>query len=226
MSSASPALLVHEIKHVMPAAAAGPAEAWLGAVCRPERERPPAWVVSVYFDTPDLQLLDEKVNSDYLKVKVRVRWYQSLSGSTGEPAFLEVKRRIGTRRDKQRTPLGVPAGALARWRLEDPRWRTLIGQAAPSVGSGLRPSLKLRYVRSRFLDVSGARLALDRRIEVAALHAALSSGPLRADVGQAVVEWKGMSADLPFHLRAITGFGARRQSFSKYQAAAQAAGLT
>ena len=225
--SAPPALLVHEIKHVMPAASAAPAEAWLGVVCRPEHERPPAWVISVYLDSPDLALLDEKVNSDYLKIKVRVRWYVTLNGAIGEPAFLEVKRRIGTRRDKQRTPIVVPASALARWPLEDPRWMPLVRATAPELEPGLRPSLALRYIRSRFLcDLPAARLAADRRIEVTAVHRALGSGPRRADIGQAVLEWKGLTPDLPFHLRAITSFGARRQSFSKYQAAAQAAGLT
>jgi hypothetical protein len=219
-------MLVHEIKHVLPAASAGPVEAWLGAVCRSERDRPPAWVTSVYFDSPGLHLLDEKVNSDYLKVKVRVRWYESLDGTTGEPAFLEVKRRIGTRRDKQRSVVSLPGAALAQWALEDPRWLSLVAGADPAAGPGLRPSLKLRYVRTRFLcDGSGARVAADRRIEVVAVHRALAAVPVRAQVGQAVVEWKGLTADLPFHLRAITNFGARRQSFSKYLAAAQAAGL-
>ena len=34
---------------------------------RPDREYPPALVITTYCDTPRLELLDEKIDSDYLK---------------------------------------------------------------------------------------------------------------------------------------------------------------
>ena len=71
----------------MPAAHATPLASWLAAVCHPERAYPPARVVTVYFDTPDLALLGEKIDSDYLKTKVRVRWYAPLAGAGRGVAF-------------------------------------------------------------------------------------------------------------------------------------------
>jgi hypothetical protein len=220
------ASLACEIKHVLPAAVAGQLAGWLGVACRPERARPPAWVVSVYFDTPGLALLDEKVNSDYHKTKVRVRWYRALDGSVAGPAFVEIKRRIGNRRDKHRMQLELEAGALARWSLDDPRWRSMLAPVAAHapLPARLGPVLRIEYLRTRFLDAgSAARLAVDRRIAVTAAATRLRARPLPAALAEAVFEWKGPSADLPAHLAPITRFGARRRSFSKYLAGAQAA---
>jgi hypothetical protein len=216
--------LVHEIKYVMPAASAGPAEAWLKATCRPERAHPPAWVCSVYFDTPGSALLDEKINSDYLKTKVRVRWYEPLAGPTAGPAFLEIKQRAGTTREKHRFALATPAAQAAGWPLHDPRWLVLIAPAAARIGGPLAPVLRMRYVRSRFFDgLSDTRVALDRDLAVTAAHPALRPRPLPAGLRWAVVEWKGPSPELSSSLRGLTRFGARRQSFSKYLAGVLAA---
>ena len=217
--AASPAPLVHEIKYVMPAASAGPAEAWLNAVCRPERGFPPAWVCSVYFDRPDGGLLDEKINSDYLKTKLRIRWYEPLAGAPTGEAFLEVKRRAGTSREKHRIGLGVPAAEVRSWSIADPRWLGLLPPASGLVGGPLGPVLRMRYVRTRFFDgPSGARLALDRMLTVTAMHPALRPGPLPAVVPWAVFEWKGSTPDVSPTLRGLVGFGAHRRAFSKYLA--------
>ena len=138
---APPAALTHEIKYVMPAASAGPAEAWLNAVCRPERAYPPAWVCSVYFDRLDGTLLDEKINSDYDKTKLRVRWYAPLAGEAAGAAFLEVKRRTGTSREKHRIVLAEPAAEIASWPIVDPRWLRLLAPAAGLVSGPLRAVL-------------------------------------------------------------------------------------
>jgi hypothetical protein len=222
---ASPAVpLVHEIKYVMPAASAGPAEAWLKATCRPERAYPPAWVCSVYFDSPGADLLEEKTNSDYLKTKVRVRWYEPLAGPAGGPAFLEIKQRAGTTREKRRLALSTPAADVAGWPLHDPRWLLLVAPAAARIGGPLAPVLRMRYVRSRFFDsLSETRVALDRHLEVTAVHPALRPRPVPAGLPWAVVEWKGTSPELSSGLRGLTRFGAGRQSFSKYLAGMLAA---
>jgi hypothetical protein len=216
--------LVHEVKYVMPASSAAMTEAWLQAVCRAERERPPAWVCSVYVDRPGLELLDEKINSDYYKTKVRVRWYEPLAGAATGPAFLEIKQRAGTTRDKRRVALPVGGAEVAQWPLEDPRWLTLLAGAAGLVPGVLMPLLRMRYVRSRFLDlVTPTRIALDRNITVTAVHPRLAAGPLPAVLQSAIVEWKGPSPELPPALRVLTRLGARRQSYSKYLAGMLAA---
>lgn len=216
--------LVHEIKYVMPAASAGPAEAWLSAVCLPERAHPPAWVCSVYYDRPDGALLDEKINSDYLKTKLRVRWYEPLAGAGTGPAFLEVKQRAGTSREKDRILLAAPAAEVASWPLTDPRWLQLLAPASGLVRGPLGPVLRMRYVRSRFFDrLTATRVALDRALTVTGAHPSLRPGPLPAPVPWAVFEWKGQTPELSPALRGLTTFGAHRRPFSKYLAGMLAA---
>ena len=52
----------------------------LDSVCRRDPEFPAAVVWTIYYDTPAFASLGEKINSDYLKRKIRVRWYSDLEG--------------------------------------------------------------------------------------------------------------------------------------------------
>ena len=79
------------------------ARRWLQMVCRPDPDFPEATVYTVYYDTPGLRCLHEKLNGDYLKSKVRLRWYR-VGERAGDTAFLEVKMRLGSRREKVRVP--------------------------------------------------------------------------------------------------------------------------
>ena len=82
----------------------------------------------------------------------------------------------------------------------------------------------MRYVRARYFDgQSGTRVALDRDLAVTEAHPALRPRPLPTELPWAVVEWKGTSPELSSSLRALTRFGARRHSFSKYLAGMLAA---
>jgi SPX domain protein involved in polyphosphate accumulation len=57
---------------------------------------PTARISSLYYDTPDLRFVSDKRNSDYLKQKVRLRWYDNPStGVTDPDAFFEVKNKNG-----------------------------------------------------------------------------------------------------------------------------------
>ncbi len=218
---ASPGTLEHEVKYIVPAAAASPLSAWLHVVCAPERSYPPARVVTVYFDTPGLDHLGEKIDSDYLKTKVRVRWYAPLDGPGRGPAFAEIKRRVGNRRDKPRVTLDVDASALETWRLDDPRWLSLIASASgPGLGTlrHLSPVLRLTYVRHRFVEpTAGSRVVLDAGIVATAIHPRVR-GRVPAPVHAAVLEAKGGSPELPRALAPAVRFGARRGSMSKYLA--------
>ena len=49
---------------------------WLTLVCRPDPAFPESTIFTVYYDTPALDCLGHKSNSDYLKTKVRLRWYR------------------------------------------------------------------------------------------------------------------------------------------------------
>lgn len=214
--------LDRELKYVLPAGRAAFVERWLLATCRPDPAHARSDVWTVYFDTPDRRSLGEKINSDYLKTKIRVRWYAPPGGSPAGDAFLEMKRRIGDRRDKIRVPLPGAAADLASRALDDPRWRDLPQQFVRlglPIGGIWQPALALVYRRTRLVDAaSGARVSCDTDIRLAPLGG-VARAPSRADpLPVAIVEIKGASDELPRALRPLVRFGARLSSFSKYAA--------
>src|SRR5687767_2212420 len=105
----SGAALERELKFVLPEAQAAGALSLLRALCRPDPRYGAARVSTIYYDTPALQLLGEKLDSDFYKLKVRLRWYES--PDLEATSFLELKSRVGSLRHKARvaTPL------RARW---------------------------------------------------------------------------------------------------------------
>jgi VTC domain len=214
----------YEIKFAVPASAVGSLRTWIGSVCRPDAALPPARVTTVYFDTPSLAFLEEKIDSDYLKTKVRVRWYGP-SDSRASKVFGEIKHRVGTRRDKVRLVLDVAAADLARLPLWDARWPALLGRlrvVAPTLPSQLMPVLALTYTRHRFDDPPGARATFDSDIQAIGVNIAMVQGHAPVALADAVFEYKSRSFDLPSHLSPIVRFGGRRTAFSKYLACYQA----
>jgi hypothetical protein len=214
--------LERELKFVLPASRADFAARLLQTVCQPDARYPDADVWTVYYDSPGFDSFDEKVNSDYLKTKIRLRWYAA-PGAAGEgPVFLEAKQRVGNRRDKIRVRLPVTAEMLAGRRLEDPAFQLaadLLAAKGILLGPDWQPMLALRYRRRRFVDVSsGTRVSLDSDIASVAVNRrhlfARSLGPLRI----AVVEVKGRTDVLPGVLRPLIPVGLRKESMSKYAA--------
>ena len=80
----------YELKFLAPRRRAAPARRWLQATCRPDPIFPESTVYTVYYDTATLASLSEKQNSDYLKTKVRLRWYR-VGNRFSETAFVEIK---------------------------------------------------------------------------------------------------------------------------------------
>jgi hypothetical protein len=196
----------------------------LTAVCRPDPVHTRARVVTVYYDTPGFRSLDEKINSDYLKTKIRVRWYERLDGTDPDEAvFVECKYRVGATRHKVRVRLKEQATVVSRWALDRADWHRLLqplrlqGVDAPP---DVEPTLRLAYVRERFVDpVTAARLTLDTDIEVQAVNPLRLRPGLAGRLPGAVVEYKGSSAELPPHLHVLARVGSRKTSYSKYFAA-------
>jgi hypothetical protein len=212
-----------ELKYLLPQARAGFVLRWLEGVAAPERAHPPALVVTTYYDTPGFDLLAEKVDSDFLKTKVRVRWYAPLDGGPpASPAFVEAKSREGGTRRKRRLRLNEPARQLAALPLDDRMWTDLVAglrTELPALPDGLAPVLRLAYVRHRFTDPRGARISVDTGIGVEAVsHARLHAPARGGTLPWSVFELKAHASDLPGHLAPVTRFGARRSSFSKYLA--------
>jgi len=217
--------LEREVKFSVPSGRVAAVRHWLRTTCLADAQFPSALVWTIYFDTPGAQSLDEKRNSDYLKTKLRVRWYATDGRAPSGPAFVELKFRIGSRRGKTRVTLPWSAEELAGRPLTDPVFRELpdrLRQDGMLPGAGWRPMLQLRYQRERLVEpVSRARLSLDDAIAVEAVNprhlSALSLGPLPV----AVLEVKSQLETLPPRLHALTHLGARKCAFSKYLAVYQ-----
>ncbi len=215
------ASLEREIKFLVPSNRSRSLRAWLASVCRPDRAYPPALVCTTYYDTPGLSLLSEKIDSDYLKTKVRIRWYAALDGNpAGSPVFAEVKYRVGDRRDKLRVKIDADAVILSASPLHGSAWKTLLDRVrleAPMVPARLEPILSLRYARHRYFDpATVARLTVDEDITVTALNRSRLAGRVPVGLAIGVFEYKGANDDLPCHLAPAIRFGARRGSCSKY----------
>jgi hypothetical protein len=213
--------LERELKYVLPAGKALLARSIVSALCRPDPQYPSAIVSTIYYDTPDLQLLSEKINSDYLKTKVRLRWYVPGRGAT--TAFLEIKSRVGGLRHKTRVDTSLSAAMVADLPLDHPalvevleRARTL-GVPPPA---RLMPALLLRYERARFIEpASSSRVSVDLDIEALRGNPRLVGNAFHQRLPQTVVEIKGRGSDMPRALHALVNLGARRAAFSKYGAA-------
>lgn len=219
--------LGHEIKYVLPLHQVGQVAAILGRLCVPDPEYPIGVVASLYFDTPQLHLLREKMNSDYFKTKVRVRWYEDPANRRPiGAAYVESKRRVGTRRFKVRSPSGRTAAWLATQpltSLELQRFPDQLRAEGAPLPAPLLPLLEVRYHRRRYVEpFSGARIALDADISTGRCNPSLATRRSPQTSGRAVLEVKGFDSSLPPTLRSLGSLGCRRSSFSKYAVCCQA----
>ena len=196
--------------------------AWLASVCRADPVYPQAAVSSIYFDTLRWHSLGEKLDSEYLKSKFRLRWY-ALPGrppEAGDPVFAEAKFRIGVVRRKLHVRAPYCAGWIQDVALGAPRLRDfprfLQAQGVP-VRHELFPAFVVSYQRRRYIDpVSGLRLCVDSEIGAPRVNPTVLPGAAPVRLETAAVEVKGACAELPAHLHTLTDLGCRKTSFSKY----------
>lgn len=218
--------LEHEIKFLVPPARAAAALACLRSLCRPDPVYPANHVLSLYYDTRGLDLLHDKLDSHLAKTKVRLRWYEDpATRQAGNASFLEIKRRLGTRRAKTRRETGlsgkrIAAGPLGRRELEE--LPSLLTDDLPRTRGRLHPLLVVRYHRRRFDDpLSGTRISIDSRISVPRINSRLLPRRRPGRLAATVVEIKNRQGRLPAHLAPLLGLGSRLASFSKYAACFQ-----
>ena len=202
---------------------------WLGASVSADPAYPGGMVTSLYFDTPGFDLYREKRNGDYLKSKLRLRWYvdERKGDADGEiPCFLEIKRKVGSVRRKARLELSVPARCLRDRMFLDGTIERLSERAyelggAHAVGSSLSslmPVAVIRYDRLRFVEhASASRIALDTNIRCERMNPMLLCGQPPVHLSAGVLEVKGPGDTLPQSLRPV-GRLLRKDSFSKYAA--------
>src|SRR5687768_12406502 len=197
----APSLGERELKFTLPADRAHIVRRRLESLCRRDPKFPSAIVWTIYYDTPALISLGEKINSDYLKRKIRVRWYSDLEGCVSGPAFVEAKLRVGTRRSKERARLPYPAEELATWDLQDLRllsFPLLLRDKGILGQESWQPLMLIRYRRDRFIEpISGSRVALDTDISAAAANRKFVSATDLSPLATAVFEVKGASDKLP-----------------------------
>lgn len=178
-------------------------------------------VNSVYFDTPALRSWSEKTNGDNLKRKVRARWYGRPAALGPEtPVFLELKRRIGSARDKTRVETRVPTALLIRTPLSSPAWPDLFASHAARLGEPVGPDwspvCRIEYDRVRFDDPeSGSRVSVDWNI-VAFPNAERFPWAAPVSLGALVCEFKSRGGPPPRWSEALRNAGLRLRSFSKY----------
>lgn len=211
-----------ELKYVLPAVRTPTVISLLERYCRPDPDFPHGVVSSIYYDTRDWDLAGEKFNSDYLKTKVRVRWYEEtdLAGKNGDQSFLEMKCRIGCTRNKKRVATQYSGRDLAAMDLADRRLLQ-IPVALLSTGTQIRkpvfPAFIVRYERRRYIDRSTqTRVAIDYSITAPKVNRQMIRVHTPCAVRWSVLEVKGTGHDLPRGLRDVLKLGLRREAFSKY----------
>jgi len=179
-------------------------------------------VSTLYFDTPGLHHYGEKRNSDYIKAKVRLRWYEDLdtrnrAGAVG--CYIEAKQKQGISRHKKRKEVVISSERLCHDPFSDeeilglPSMVYELDYLPPGI---LVPMLLIQYDRYRFVDPrSGSRIAIDTNIRCTGANPAFIPRvpPVYLDAG--VLEVKGLHRDLPGSFDPIVAH-LNREAFSKY----------
>ena len=211
----------HETKFVFNNSSAHIINQWLKCRCFPDPEFPAGIVSSIYYDTPDWRFMREKINSDYLKTKIRLRWYADIE--TQEPedeSYIEAKFKVGSRRKKTRIKTGISGNWLYTVRLDNKkllRVPHLLRAEGVVLPGQVVPVFKISYKRRRFVEpTTGARLSIDHDISSGSVNRRVLARSNPFGLQNAVFELKGSLRELPDVLRQLTAFGCRKQSFSKY----------
>lgn len=206
----------YEIKYSLPLSRVCETQNLLEALCHRDALYPKSTVCSLYYDTPKFQLLYEKINSDYLKTKIRARWYLHQSD---DAVFLEIKNKIGTQRTKFRLRTQFNAPELEKEPLHSQKLLgllTLLNSETRDLPGPLFPMLTIQYERLRYVDpVLGLRISLDSGIHIARSNLTWVRR-LPPGVDRAVLEIKGQAESLPHHLSYLFRLGIRKEAFSKY----------
>ncbi|MFC2165334.1 VTC domain-containing protein [Acidobacteriota bacterium] len=211
----------HETKYVLSNSSVPTILRWLRSRCSPDPKFPASIVSSIYYDTPSLRFLREKFNSDFIKTKVRLRWYADTE--TGKPeakSFLEAKYKIGNTREKIRRETHITGDWLSNVNLNNralkniPRMFISEKMLFPDI---ICPVFKISYTRMRFIEpTTGSRLCVDYDISSSGVNWKILPDVPPFRLQTAVFELKGKSKELPRTLHQLTALGCRKFSFSKY----------
>lgn len=213
--------LEHELKLLLPAGRLPTALTLVRALCRQDPRHPANFVVSIYYDTRGFDLLQDKIDSQRVKTKVRLRWYEELNGAPASFAsYAELKYRLGSRRRKIRTQTTVPAREIRDLPLhhrDQPDISAHLPTGVFTAPHRLLPCVAVRYQRRRFIDpLSRTRISFDSGLSVHNVNPRLLPNGSPSRLETVVIELKNTSGEIPARLRGLLRCGARLTSFSKY----------
>lgn len=192
---------------------------WAAYAFDPDARHPEGIINSLYYDTPDLLMYHQKRSSEYLKCKVRLRWYSTVPMNERVRCYLEVKRKIGSSRYKQRSTIAVPPTSL-----NDGLFRCgVIAAAADQAQHNgypehrvLLPVAHIQYKRRRYTDPeTGARIAIDWDISCLGTNANVIPAEPPVWLPRGVLEVKAPLRYLPRSLDPVA-FLLHKTAFSKY----------
>jgi len=209
-----------EVKYITHNTSADKVRTYLDSHFQADPQYPKAIITSIYFDTHNMHYLTEKVQSDHIKSKYRIRWYQDIQTyRPSDVCFLEFKHKINLKRFKRREKLeNIYFDQPFDSRVFDQifsDFRALNGEVLPH----LYPSLVVSYTRSRYvIPELDLRICLDSHINLKDYNKTLLKKNKRDQyLEQCVFEMKGMETELPPQLRGLNFFDFRKDSFSKYE---------
>jgi len=194
----------------------------LNSLCQRDPAYPGDHINSVYYDTPTLALLSQKVESEYHKNKVRLRWYGMPDESVSAvPAYLEIKQKKGVQRIKTRKQFDVPTSLLMPGKERFSRLATYakyVGDLGWTPVGALFPMIVVRYYRYRFTDqMTGARISLDSNIKYTSVNGIFFPEAEPRTLRHGVLEIKSETGEIPRSIIAIKSRINTRDSFSKYE---------
>jgi hypothetical protein len=198
--------------------------AWLEHACLPDPQYPVSLVSSLYYDTPGLFHYQESKNGDFLRAKVRLRWYGQEDNGSVVPSvtarcYLEIKNKQGALSEKQRREVTIPRHILFDDPFSNDQILSLpvrVFALDQRVSGLLVPMLIVEYRRQRYIDAdSRVSIALDSEIRCTRVNEAFVYGipPVYFDVG--ILEAKGMN---PVSYGVLDPIGSylTKSPFSKY----------
>lgn len=211
----------YELKYTFPVHRSKNIIKWLSSRCIVDGSYSSGVISSVYYDTLDWGYLDEKANSDYLKTKYRLRWYQNTHNNDfSKVIFFEKKQKIGSTRKKLRQSLPFHKSIKEAGDLNDAFFYNISKQFLPDnslAETSIIPVFQISYERHRFIDPhTGGRISVDFNISVPRVNplAIKSFDDCFLDTG--VFEFKSSCIELPPWLNGLLLFNCKKSAFSKY----------
>lgn len=209
-----------ETKYVLPNSHALKVKSWLESSFPQDAEFPEAIVSSIYFDTYNMDLLHEKINSDHVKSKYRIRWYEDpVTRVKSDVCFFEFKHKVGERRFKRRIKHKNVYGEMALESFSDFSAFNELRLHDGILQRHIFPSFIVSYTRKRFIvPKTNLRICIDYNINCPKTNMLLvRKRPRNLFLNNCVFELKGETAILPKELYEIERMGGRKNSFSKYE---------